>query len=705
MAGRVNLLVVDEDERVREQLAGFLPETVGDATVAVDVETADGIESARSVLGRSRVDCLVVSTKMTDSDGTPLSVALRTDGVPIVSFECSTPSEVDLENLGQVVSDAVENTTGSLDHRALFEAVDVGLAVRDLDTLELVDINRRYLDILGTDRDTVLTTAPVELTADVPGYTAERTRNEVQHALETGSNAFLWPIERADGELVWVRVSLSIAEFSGRRHLVSTVEDVTEEQAREQELEAFKSAVDNVDAGIALIEDGDHVYINDTGACICGYPDSESMLGVSWTALHDDTEASRIRTELDDELESNGRWQGEATIRRPDGEGVPVRLTITSLSDDRSAVVFQDLSEQKSRERELERSRDFLDRTQRIAKVGGWEFDLRDETVEWTDQTKRIHDVPLDYEPSLDDALGFYSPEDRQKVRTLVERCRNEGATWEDDFRLVTASGTERWVRTRGEPVIKDGRVVALRGTVQDVTVRRSRERELERTNAELEALNRIIRHDIRNDMSVIVGWAELLHDYVDDDGSEILERVLHTGRHTIEITEVARDLIETMSGDSVETRPLSLPQTIERELTVHREAFPNATFDVDGEIPDVAVRANPLLASVFGNVLGNAIKHNGDDTTVTLSAHVDERDADHAVAVVRIADDGVGIPDSRKEAVFGKGEKGLESSGTGLGLYLVNKLVGSFGGNVWIEDHDPTGTAVVVELPVASAA
>ncbi|WP_411967441.1 PAS domain S-box protein [Haloferax sp. YSSS75] len=704
MPGRVNLLVVDGDELVRERVAGSLPETVGDETLAVSVETADSLEAARSELERSRVDCLVVSTKMTDDDGTPLTVSLRSEGVPLVSFERSTPSDADLENLGQVVADAVENTTGSLDHRALFEAVDVGLAVRDLDTLELVDINRRYLDILGTDRDTVLTTAPVELTADVPGYTAEQTRTEVQEALETGNNVFLWPIERADGTVVWVRVSLSIAELSGRRHLVSTVEDVTEEREREQELEAFKSAVDNVDAGIALTEDGTHVYMNDTGARICGYPDGESMLGVPWTDLHDEAEASRIHGEVADAFASTGRWQGEATIRRPDGEAVPIRLSLTSLSEERTVVVFQDLSEQKERERELERSRDFLDRTQRIARVGGWELDLRDGTLEWTDQTKRIHDVPLDYEPSLDDALGFYPADDRKKVRTLVERCRNEGVAWEDDFRIVTASGAERWVRTRGEPVIRDSRVTALRGTIQDVTVRRSRERELERTNAELEALNRIIRHDIRNDMSVIVGWAELLDDHVDDEGHEILSRVLHTGRHTIEITEVARDLIETMSGDTVETHPLSLPGTIERELTVRREAFPRATFDVDGEIPDVAVRANPLLASVFGNLFGNAIKHNDDETTVTVSARVERRETDHDVAVVRIADDGVGIPDTRKAVVFGKGEKGLDSSGTGLGLYFVNKLVDSYGGDVWIEDNEPTGTVVVLELPVASA-
>ncbi|WP_416840096.1 PAS domain S-box protein [Haloferax sp. DFSO52] len=591
MASSVSVLVVDEDKQIREHLAASLPDAVGDRSTTIYVATVDSIEVARAELDRSRVDCLVVSARLIGDDGTRHGTPVWTDGVPLVSFERTNASDIDLETLGQVVSDAIQNTTGRLGHD------------------------------------------------------------------------------------------------------------------REDDLEAFKSAVDAVDAGIALTHGSEHVYINDTGASICGYPDSETILEGSWTDLHTAEEADRLREVIGDGLDTSGRWQGEVSIRRPDGVDVPVRVTITSLTDDRNVVVFQDLTEQKERERELEQSRDFLDQTQRISKVGGWELDLRDETVEWTDETKRLHGVSLDYEPSLDDAIGFYPPDQREKVRTLVERCRTEGKPWEDDFRIVTTDGAERWVRTHGEPVIRDGRVVALRGTIQDVTVSRAREQKLERMNAELEALNRIIRHDIRNDMAVIVGWAELLAPHVDAEGQDILSRILSTGRHTIEITEVVRDLIETMSGDAVETYPLSLTDTIQRELTVHREAYPAATFETDGEIPDVAVRANPLLASVFRNAFGNAIKHNGNDTVVTVSASVEDGGDGDDFVVVRIADDGVGIPDSRKSAVFGKGEKGLESTGTGLGLYFVNKLVDSYGGTVWIEDNDPTGAVVVLELPVVTVA
>ncbi|QIB78855.1 PAS domain-containing sensor histidine kinase [Haloferax volcanii] len=700
MPGRLHVLVVSEDAAVRERLADELPDSVGDATTDVRVSTADSLDAVHAELERARIDCAVVSAEVTDAEGLSLASKLRADGVPRVSVAGSTAADRDLDTLGREVYDAAHSAVGSLDYRALFEAVNVGLAVRNLETLELVDINQHYLDILGIDRQSVIDTSPLYVTADIAGYDAERALREVEAARDEGGAVFTWPIEGASGGTVWIRVSLTVAEISGRDRLISTVEDVTEERRRERDLAAFKEAVDAVDAGVTITEHDRHVYVNQTAADICGYSDPESMLGTGWGHLHDEPELERLRETIPPALEADGEWQGEVAIRRRDGERVPVRFSITSLEGDRNVVVFQSLSEQKAREDELERSRDFLERTQRISKVGGWELDLVTDTLAWTDQTKRIHEVPLDYELTVDDAIEFYVTDDRDRIRELLDRCRSEGVPWEEEFRLVTAEGSELWVRTHGEPVIRNGRVAALRGTIQDVTARRTRERELERTNAELEALNRIVRHDIRNDMAVVVGWAELLREHVDGEGADILSRILSTGRHTTEITEVARDLMETMSGGGVETRPMSLASAVDRELAVRREAFPNATFAVDGEIPDVAVRANPLIASVLGNLLNNAVQHNADDTVVTVSAAVDD---DAGMAVIRIADDGSGIPDARKSVVFGKGEKGLESTGTGLGLYLVHQLVDSFGGEVHFEDNEPTGTVVVVSLPLAS--
>ncbi|WP_235271425.1 HAMP domain-containing sensor histidine kinase [Halorubrum saccharovorum] len=237
-----------------------------------------------------------------------------------------------------------------------------------------------------------------------------------------------------------------------------------------------------------------------------------------------------------------------------------------------------------------------------------------------------------------------------------------------------------------------DGEIAEVVGICTDITEQQGREQELE-------LLNRIVRHDIRNDMAVVLGWMELLEDHVDDEGKEYLQKILASGEHVVELTEIAHDYVETVvSNEELAVEPISLRSALTTELSLREESFPQAEFVVDGSIPDVAVAADGMLSSVFRNLLNNAVQHNDKDTPV-VEVSCEPRDDG---VDVRIADNGPGIPDDKKEFVFGKGERGLGSPGTGIGLYLVQTLVTQYGGEIRIEDNEPTGTVFVVGLPRA---
>lgn len=243
---------------------------------------------------------------------------------------------------------------------------------------------------------------------------------------------------------------------------------------------------------------------------------------------------------------------------------------------------------------------------------------------------------------------------------------------------------------------VTTGRLV----TVSDVTEREAYRRQLEQRTEQLEALNRLVRHDIRNDMSVVRGWSEALEPHVDDEGQDALERILRKSDHVIELTETAREFVDSLSGESLEPRPTDLRRHLDAELEAARESFPDAEFRVACEIPAASVQANEMLSSVFRNLLENAVRHND---TETPEIDVDVVETDDSVRV-RIADNGPGVPDEQKDRVFGRGEKGLDSPGSGIGLYLVHTLTRQFGGDVWLEDNDPRGAAFVVELPKADS-
>jgi len=302
---------------------------------------------------------------------------------------------------------------------------------------------------------------------------------------------------------------------------------------------------------------------------------------------------------------------------------------------------------------------------------------------------------PEEIEDDIGRLIESIHPDDRERVASGISQSREHRVSEESyEARIVRPDGDVRWGLTRQFPIRDDDdNLTKIVGVTTDITKEKRREQELE-------ALNRIVRHDIRNDMSVILGWAEVLQTQIDDTEDEHLRRILNAGRHVVELTEVARDYAETVvSGGEIESKPVSLRSVLEEELTLRRDSYPAAEFDAVGEIPDVDVMANEMLGSVFRNLLNNAVQHNDKETPVVeVDCELHEESVD-----VRVSDNGPGIPDKQKGAIFGKEQKGLGSAGTGMGLYLVQTLVEGYGGDVRVEDNSPTGCVFTVRLPRAN--
>jgi len=346
------------------------------------------------------------------------------------------------------------------------------------------------------------------------------------------------------------------------------------------------------------------------------------------------------------------------------------------------------------RDTSLGQRRDFRALFDQLEGVALWTATGPDEFEYISEGFESIWGIPSEeVKDDVDRLIETIHPDDRERVRANIETSDPRSLNDSYEARIVRPDGSIRWGLTR-QILLRDneGDVKEVVGITFDITEQKRRERELE-------LLNRIVRHDIRNDMAVVLGWAELLEEHVDEEREEYLQKILDSGEHIVELTEVARDYVETITSETTITvEPVSLNAVLETELSLREESFPEAEFVFDGIPSDVMVTANSMLSSVFRNLLNNAVRHNDKETPVVEVAC----DVHDQHVTVRVADNGPGIPDDRKDVVFGKGERGLDSPGTGIGLYLVDQLVRQYGGDVWIEDNEPTGTAAVVQLPRA---
>lgn len=237
---------------------------------------------------------------------------------------------------------------------------------------------------------------------------------------------------------------------------------------------------------------------------------------------------------------------------------------------------------------------------------------------------------------------------------------------------------------------VYDARAVRIAGRLRD------EHRRVEGLNQRLRVLNRVLRHDLRNDANVIHGYASLLADDADPEVSRRADVIRRKANELTAFSEHARDLERLLADDRIEAGgQMDLAAVVARRLDALERAHPDAR--IRREIPDRA-RVVPvaLLDAVVDAVVENAVVHNdADRPLVSVSVR-----ASGAEVVLSVADDGPGIPDVERR-VFDAGTETPLRHSNGLGLWVVQWAVGEAGGTVDIGTREEgRGSVVAVTLP-----
>ncbi|WP_436900832.1 PAS domain-containing sensor histidine kinase [Halovenus halobia] len=293
--------------------------------------------------------------------------------------------------------------------------------------------------------------------------------------------------------------------------------------------------------------------------------------------------------------------------------------------------------------------------------------------------------------------LEYIHPDDQKRVQQALEAlAAGKEFDEEVEYRLRREDGEYIWLATTGEAPGPDSPIDGIITTSRNITERKETEQKLKSQRDDLELLNQVVRHDIRNDLQVVSTYAELLEDHVDEEGRDHLQRLTESNKQAVELTITARDLTNVILRSDSDLERVPLAPAIDGQVSELRSSHPEAAYNIDDSIDGHAVLADDMLDTIFRNLLKNAVQHNDKDRPkVSIDAS-----ADAETVTVRVADNGPGVPDEQKDVIFGKEEKGLDSEGTGIGLYLVRELVTGYGGDVWVEDRENApGAVFVLEL------
>ena len=492
--------------------------------------------------------------------------------------------------------------------------------------------------------------------------------------------------------------------------LVGIGRDISDRKRRQRR---FEAVFNNTYQFTGLMEpDGTLLEANDT-ALEFGGLDPDDVIGsklwdASWfqhsRAIREDVKGA-VEQAADGEFART-----EMTIRGADREAV-IDFSVRPVTDENGEITLlipegRDITELKERERELRRERDHIRRTEAQANVGGWELDLSTGRVYWTDGLRDLYDVSSSFEPSYEESLDYFHPESREEVSEAIDTCRRTGTPFDLETRIITAAGRTRWVRMEGARVDEQG-TQKLRGAVRDITERKEREQRLM-------VFNRVLRHNLRNKLTVVGGYADHLESQLealaqsDNETADAFEEfsvaeALQSVREIRAGSDDLSDISQKVRQFGAITQEVDVTDTVAvGEILAdlgedYTREYPDARIDL--AVEDVQVKGNAeFLQLVVDELVENAIEHNDTDSpTVELDVTADDDDR----VQIRVADNGPGIPEMERQ-VLREGQEGSLLHGSGIGLWTIHWLVTRVGGNVSIADNEPRGTVVTLVIPRA---
>ncbi len=443
---------------------------------------------------------------------------------------------------------------------------------------------------------------------------------------------------------------------------------------------------------VALVdESGEFGYVNEAAKQLLGY-DPESLVGEdAFEYIHPDERAAaracfgRVIAS-DVATTETVRYR----FRAADDSWVWMESRFSNVTDDALGgyvVSSRDVTDQVVAEQRRERAESRLQEIANTISDPVWMF-----SADWTELLfvspayEETYGQPI--ETVWEDPLAFIDtihPDDVPCVENAMERL-SAGESVSFEHRVNPEKNYDTFVWVQGEPIVEDGEVRRVVGFTRDITDRHRRERQLA-------VMDNLLRHNLRNDLSVILGNADLIEQEGDEEMAGHAKIIRQFGNDLLASAEKQRSIIDLLTGIQ---RPESVDivDAIGQAVSIVSTEYPNATVRVAA--PDAAeVEGMSELKVAFVELLENALEHDDTgDPAVDVEITVEE---EHVV--VRCIDACPPIPDEEYRVLTGEQEMTEVYHSTGLGLWLVYWAVDLSGGRITFERTE-TGNVISIRLP-----
>ena len=463
-------------------------------------------------------------------------------------------------------SDAIKAMEGELAH--YFEQPFIGMLTAK-HTKGTIHVNQRFCDMVGYTKEEMQSLDWGKLTHPDDLATNQALLDQAIRG-EIDSYQLEKRYIHKDGHIVFVHLAVKCVRDSQGRpdYFIGMIMDISEHKLAEEvlmlESKKYETLLRTAGDGIHVLDlDGNVVQVNESFCRMLGYSlqEMQTMNVAQWDAQWYPDELKRLIASF------FGRDATFETLhRRSDGSVLDVEINAVGVEIGGRLLVYcagRDITQRKLAEKALRHKESMLARTESLAKIGSWEWQVKDDTVAWSDELYRLFQRdPSKSPPSFAEHPAMFPPEDMEQLRIAVENAIDKGLPYEIELRAIQANGELRHCVARGQAERgEDGAMEWLAGSFQDITERKKMEARL------------------AYDVKVNAALAELSQAMIKPAAN--VQEILDTS------LEVALSLTLSQSGYV----SIADPETLNsRHSQVNGKAL-NMEFSQDGEGHHVAIR------------------------------------------------------------------------------------------------------------------
>jgi PAS domain S-box-containing protein len=592
----------------------------------------------------------------------------------------------------------------------------------DPDTKQFLDVNEKAIIHYGYSRHEFLQMTALDIRPE-----SDRQRLKKVQRIREGNNLVhkgKWKHIKKNGELIDVEITSHQIEFNGKQAALILSNDITDRlklEIQKKEEERNKMALINTTSDMIWSIDADYkllaanrsfITTTERTANLTIQAGDNMLLEASYPKEH----ITYWKALYDRALSGESFHMQSRDIYTEPGEEIWWETSFNPIREEQQIIGVachsRNITQNRKYQSELWQLNQKLETAQKLAKLGYWELNLQTNELFWTHEVYSIWGRhPFNFQPSFQQFLETLHPDDRDEFLKRRNSVLTGQESLDIEHRILLPDGSIRYVHEKGS-LFKDqfGKQSRYSGTVQDITLRKLHEQQLEkanqelseraeqlaRSNAELERFAFVASHDLQEPLRMVSSFLQLVekryNDKLDDAGRQYISYAVSGAER---MKKLINDLLaySRLENTAVEYSTVDMNQVL-------KEAVDNLQESITESKAQLTINSMPILPNgnfsglvqLMQNLIGNAIKYRGDNPPViTINAKEDATYWQFSVS-----DNGIGIePDYFEKIfiIFQRLHNMSEYSGTGIGLAICKKITEQHGGKIWVFSKEGEGS------------